>query len=311
MRFLKKRHGGIALAILGGIVWVQLFMCSIIFGGLETKLIYYPIDQYFSNIWINIAKPIQDTYFYSRDGVRLNGWYVKAHDGKPTIVYCHGQGENISEWQNVIKLLADKGYGIFLLEYRGHGKSEGKPSESGLYIDLESAVKYLKDYENVPKDNIILWGRSLGGAVVADVASRNSFKAVILESTFTNIRKEAMHLTETGVLESKFGFWTWISTLFVKIMPMTQKFETDKKIYKIQSPLLIGGSINDTTVPVEMAYRLKALNPSAKLFISETGSHHQSDWFFPEAMDFIKFVNTPPVAQDQTLSPEPLSGKHA
>lgn len=307
---MKKRYGETATAVLCFITGFYVVMSSIIFGGIETKLIYHPINKDIKNIWIDIDETIRDTYFYSRDGVRLNGWYVKAGEDKPTIIYCHGQGENISLWQNVIEALAAEGYGIFLLEYRGHGRSKGSPFESGLYIDLESSIKYLKTYEGVAEDEIILWGRSLGGAVVADVASRHDFKAVILESTFTNIRDEALHLVGTGILENKFGFWSWLSSSFVKIMPLTQKFETDKKIHKIKSPLLIGHSIHDVTVPVEMSYKLKSLNSNAKLFISDTGSHHQSDWFFPEVIDFLNSLGNC-AKQDQALDSELVSDTHA
>ncbi len=131
----------------------------------------------------------------------------------------------------------------------------------------------------------------MGGAVVADIASRDKFKAVILESTFTNLRDEAIHLTSTGILESAIGFWSALSTKFVKYIPLTTKFSTDRKIYKITSPLLIGGSINDTTVPVEMSYRLATLNPNAKLYISDKGSHHESEWFFPEVKEFLESVH--------------------
>lgn len=263
-------------------------MSTIFFGGLESKLIYYPIERKIVNIWVDISQNIQDTYFYSRDGIKLNAWYVRAKPGKFTVVYCHGQGENISQWQNIIKLLTGKGYGVFMLEYRGHGRSNGLPSESGLYIDLESAVKYLELYEDVPQNKIVLWGRSLGGAVVTDVASRNLFRGVIIESTFTNIRDEAIHLTETGILEDKHAFWSRTSCFFTKIMPLTQKFSSDKKIFKIKSPLLIGHSVHDTTVPVEMSYKLYELNSAAELYISDTGSHHESDWFFSEVSDFLE-----------------------
>ncbi len=306
---MSKGYGEFTATVLCFIAGFHIFTASILFGGMETKLIYQPIDNDIRNIWIDIDETIQDTYFFSRDGVKLNGWYVKSKENKPTIIYCHGQGENISLWQNVMKFLVDNGYGVFLLEYRGHGRSEGTPFESGLYIDLESAVKYLKIYEKVPKNNIILWGRSLGGAVVADIASRSEFKAVILESTFTNIRNEALHLTSTGVLESKFGFWAWLSGFFVKIMPITQKFETDKKIHKIKSPLLIGHSIHDVTVPVEMSYKLRALNDSARLFISDTGSHHESEWFFEEVLEFIKKLENQ-AKQDQVSNFGLFSDKH-
>jgi uncharacterized protein len=288
--FTKKRFGKAGTYFLSSIVGANIFMSSLFFSGIEDKLIFYPIDKDFAQIRINVGEPVQDTYFYSRDGVKLNGWYIKAKGDKSTIVYCHGQGENLSEWQNVAQFLSNNGYGVFMIDYRGHGKSEGAPYEQGLYIDLESAINYLVTFEKVKRDDIILWGRSMGGAVVADVASRDKYKAVILESTFTNLRDEAIHLTSTGILESKIGFWSALSTNFVRYVPLITKFSTDKKIYKIKSPLLIGGSKNDETVPVEMSYKLAILNPKAKLYISDTGSHHQSEWFFEEVKEFLQSV---------------------
>ncbi|HBH17614.1 MAG TPA: hypothetical protein DDX14_01460, partial [Cyanobacteria bacterium UBA9579] len=173
------------------------------------------------------------------------------------------------------------------LEYRGHGRSEGSPLETGLYIDLESSIKYLKEIENIHQNNIVLWGRSMGGAVVADIASRDRFRGVILESTFTNIRDEAIHLTSTGIMEGDRGFWGNMATKFVKTLPMTQKFDTENKIFKINYPLLIGHSVNDKTVPVGMAYALAKRNPNAQLYISQSGSHHSSEWLIGRALHFL------------------------
>lgn len=279
-----------AKIFLASVMSMSVSINSAFCGNIEDKLIFYPIKQYFAEIRIDAEHPVQDTYFYSRDGYKLNGWYIKADNNKPTIIYCHGQGENLSEWQNIAQFLSDKGYGVFMIDYRGHGKSEGTPYETGLYIDLQSSIKYLILYEKVPKDNIILWGRSMGGAVVADIASRSDFKAVILESTFTNLRDEAIHLTSNGILESKLGFWRSLSTRFVKFMPLKQKFRTDKKIHKITAPLLIGHSGNDTTVPAYMSRKLAKLNPSAKLYISKNGGHHESEWFFAEVEKFLDSV---------------------
>jgi len=289
--FSKNKIKQASAFFLSSMLSMNVIFVASIFGNLEDKLIYYPIDKDFASDRINVEGSVQDTYFYSRDGYKLNGWFIRARGNKPTIVYCHGQGENLSEWQNVAQFLANNGYGVFMIDYRGHGKSEGTPDESGLYIDLESSINYLVNGENVKRDNIILWGRSLGGAVVADVASRDKFKAVILESTFTNLRDEAIHLTSTGILESNLGFWSSLSTRFVRYVPLITKFATDKKIYKIKSPLLIGGSVNDGTVPVGMSYKLATLNPNAKLYISQTGSHHESEWFFQEVKEFLESVH--------------------
>jgi fermentation-respiration switch protein FrsA (DUF1100 family) len=262
--------------------------CAMGFTDIESKLIFYPINRAIADIRLNLACPMEDTYFYSNDGIKLNAWYIQPDKGKPVIIYCHGQGENISLWQDIAQFLTDYGYGIFMLEYRGHGRSKGEPSEKGLYLDLESAIKYMKDYKNIEPDNIVLWGRSLGGAVVTDVASRSGFKGVILESTFTNIRDVGVHLTSTGILESDNRFWSNIATNFVKCFPLTQTFQSDKKVQKIKSPLLIAHSIHDETVPVNMSKELAKTNPKAELYISNHGSHNSSEWVKDKILKFLK-----------------------
>lgn len=261
------------------------------FGNFETKLIYYPIEQNMAELWIKLAKPLEDTYFFSLDGIKLNGWYIKANKEKPTVIYCHGQGENITMWQSIAEFLVDQGYGVFMIDYRGHGRSKGTPSESGLYIDLESAIKYLQEDKGIPKNKMILWGRSLGGAVVADIASRDSeFDAVILESTFTNLREAAIHITETKISEGDNHFWSHISTKFLKCYPLTQTFETDRKVVKIRSPLFIAASMNDETIPFFMSEELAHKNQNAELYISHEGSHHSSEWLKSRLLEFLKKI---------------------
>lgn len=272
---------------------LSFFIClnSYAFFDIEKRLIFYPIKSHIADMRIKLKDKLEDIYFYSLDGVRLNAWYIKAQNSKPTVIYCHGQGENISLWQSIAQFLSDNGYGVFMIEYRGHGRSKGSPYETGLYLDLESSIKYLKEFEDITNDKLVLWGRSLGGAIVADIASRDDFKGVILESTFTNIRDEAIHLTSTGILEGKRKFWTNISTKFVKHLPLTQKFSTDKKIYKITSPLLIAHSFNDVTVPWQMSYKLSKLNPYAEVYFSKKGSHHSSEWAKDRILEFLNRIS--------------------
>lgn len=286
-RICNKKNNIMGIFITSIFIGVQFFQSAFGFGNYESRLIFYPMNRNIVGVRLNLENNLQDTYFYTLDGVKLNAWYIKAQSDKPTVIYCHGQGENISLWQSVMQKLIDNGYGVFMLEYRGHGRSSGSPSETGLYLDLESAIKYLKEVENVPQDNIVLWGRSLGGAVVADIASRDSFKGVILESTFTNIRDAAIHLVSTGMLEGRAGFWKGISLNFVKCMPFVQKFETDRKVSKISSPLLIAASENDITIPCHMSKDLAALNPNAQFYLSSRGSHHESEWFKDRAIKFL------------------------
>ena len=287
-----KRSGQVMAIFLSSIFSLNMLTASIGFGDYQKSLIFNPRDKHMADVRINLKNKLQDTYYYTLDGVKINAWYIKAHPGKPTIIYCHGQGENISLWQSVADFLADNGYGVFMIDYRGHGRSEGEPTETGVYLDLESSIKYLKDYEHISQKDMILWGRSLGGAIVADIASRDKFKGCILESTFTNIRDEGIFLAGTKVLESKIGFWGGMATKFVKYMPMTIKFDTENKINKIDYPLLIGASINDETVPSYMSKKLAELNPNAQFYLSKIGSHHESEWFKLRALKFIQSLET-------------------
>ncbi len=271
------------------------------FFDIEKKLIYYPMNKHIADVRLNLTRPLQDINFYSLDGTKLNAWYIESKNNKPTIVYCHGQGENISMWQSIAQFLSDNGYGIFMLEYRGHGRSKGSPRESGLYLDLESSIKYLKDYEKVEQHNIVLWGRSLGGAIVCDVASRDDFMGVILESTFTNIREEALFITKNKILESKYRFWAKISSKFVEAIPLTQKFDNENKVSMISSPLLIAHSLNDKTVPSYMSIELAERNPKAKLYLCKKGSHHSSEWIKDEVLSFL--INLEPaIAKKEALT---------
>ncbi|NJL10541.1 MAG: hypothetical protein HC908_11195, partial [Calothrix sp. SM1_7_51] len=90
-----------------------------------------------------------------------------------------------------------------------------------------------------------------------------------------------------------------MATKFVKHIPLTQKFETEKKINKITSPLLIAASKNDTTIPYQMSKQLASINQRAKLFISDKGSHHNSEWLLKEA---VRFLNS--LTSDNKVSPD-------
>ncbi len=118
-------------------------MSSLILGGLEEKLIFYPIDKDFAKVRINVENQIQDTYFYSRDGYKLNAWYIKAKEDKPTVIYCHGQGENLSEWQNVAEFLAKSGYGVFMIDYRGTAKVKASLTNQGFILTLNHPLTTL------------------------------------------------------------------------------------------------------------------------------------------------------------------------
>ena len=122
------------------------------------------------------------------EGERLHGWFVPGRTDT-TILWFHGNGSNLSHPGRVeyIKLLHDRlGVSFFIFDYRGYGRSAGRPSEPGLYQDAQDALAYLRSREDVNLDRIVYYGKSLGGAVASHLATQNPPYRLILESTFTS-----------------------------------------------------------------------------------------------------------------------------
>jgi len=272
---IKKITYGIAKRLIFLVVLYYLILPFVL-----PSLIYGPIKEQTKS-----TLNLQDIYLTTSDKVKINVWYVKAKNNKPTILFCHGNGGNISSYEDLADIFSSKGYGVLLLDYRGYGKSEGTPSESGLYNDIDAALKFLRNKEKLSNNQIILYGWSLGGAVVSEVASKEKFKAVILQSTFTNIKEEAIFMY--GRL-AKDKFTKTLIKAFFENMICYQNYDNKSKIAKISSPLLIAHDIPDELIPVQMSYELAKLNPKAKLFISKTGSHNDGTWFYGEALKFIE-----------------------
>lgn len=145
---------------------------------------------------------IEDVYFKSADGTRLHGWYLPNQVGKTkgTILFLHGNAENISSHIRAVWWLPRTGYNLFMPDYRGYGFSEGEPDLEGVHSDVQSAMAYLLARKDVKQKKLVLYGHSMGGAVaitsLADSIYRDRFSALIVEGTFTSYRavaREAMN----------------------------------------------------------------------------------------------------------------------
>jgi len=245
--------------------------------------IYYPSKQHFL---VNLD--YEDVFIRTNDGIKINAWYIPPGKKNITVLFCHGNGGNLTFYEEKISLLKEKGYGVLAIDYRGYGKSEGKPHENGLYTDLRSAVRYLKEKKETYEDEIVLWGLSLGGAVVAQIASESDdFRGVILQSTFTSIQDMASNVLHKAYLGINSEYRNYPSHKAVKMLPTFQKFDTINKIKHINSPLLIAHSIPDNIVPAFMSRELAAIKKDAGLFISEHGGHNEHGWFYPTLFKFL------------------------
>src|SRR5215213_1420547 len=201
--------------------------------------------------------------FDSVDGTHLTGWFFasRLRPATGTVIFFHGNGGNITNIGWMGQRFAKRGFNVLLFDYRGYGASEGVAAdEADLFADGWAAVTYVRKGREIPPDQIILYGQSLGTAVVADVASREKFGAVVLESGFSS----------ASSLASSALPWLprWLHFLG------RNRFESDRKLARVRSPILIAHGDPDGTIPTAEAHLLFAAANEPKELLIVPGAGH-------------------------------------
>lgn len=223
----------------------------------QDRLIYYPTRQ-IKGTPEAIGLPYEDVSFKTTDGITLHGWLIPAENSKGTILFFHGNAGNISHRLDSIAIFNRLGLSTFIFDYRGYGKSDGKPSEKGFYLDAEAAWNYLIQQEKVGSEKIILFGRSLGGNVAAWLAARQTPAGCILESVFTSAPDLAAELFP----------------LFPARLLCRSQYDALGAIQKIRSPVLIVHSPDDDIIPFSHGQRLYKAANEPKSFLTINGDHN-------------------------------------
>ena len=149
----------------------------------EDRFVFHPTKQPVAG-WLPEGLGVTECTFRARDGSRLHGWW---HPGeglgdpaqRPVVLWCHGNAGNITHRAEDLRALAEQGLAVLLFDYRGYGRSEGRPFEVGLYLDGEAACRHLRDELGVAAERIVCFGRSLGAAVAVHVALSTSSRSVL------------------------------------------------------------------------------------------------------------------------------------
>ena len=243
----------------------------------EEKFIFFPIAE-ISQTPRNYGLSFEDAYFKTEDGVTLNGWFVAYPGASTTLLWFHGNGGNIGHRSQHLKLLHDKlKIHIFIFDYRGYGKSAGKPSEEGTYKDGVAALEHLRSRKDVEAERIVLFGQSLGAAVATEIAVRQSGLALILEAPFTSIRDMARIAVP----------WLPIGSF------LQTKYDSLAKIKQVRAPILVLHGDFDDVVPFDQGKRIFAAAPEPKEFYTIQGSRHNDTYiiggeaYFKALKDFI------------------------
>ncbi|MBU1869091.1 MAG: alpha/beta hydrolase [Candidatus Omnitrophica bacterium] len=198
----------------------------------------------------------EEVFFKATDNVELSGWFLPDKDARYTVLFFHGNAGNISHRLEKLKFFHDLGCNVFIVDYRGYGKSKGKPSEKGVYLDAQGAYDYLLG-RNIHPEQIIGYGESIGGSVIIELASKNKLKALIVDSAFSNAKDMVR------IIYPFLPYWIFSS-----------RWDSLSKIKNIKTPKLFIHSINDEIVPYKLGRKIFEAAPEPKEFLQIHGGHN-------------------------------------
>ncbi|RKX71533.1 alpha/beta hydrolase [candidate division WOR-3 bacterium] len=224
----------------------------------QERLVYFPNfpTRAITRTPEDIGVQYEDVWITTEDGIRLHGWFIPGQSDRPVLLFCHGNAGNISHRLDAIRIFHELGVSVLIFDYRGYGQSGGSPSELGTYQDGEAVWEYLRR-RGFSADQIIIYGRSLGGGIATELARRRNPAALILEATFTSIPDLGQKLYPYLPIR-----------LFARI-----RYDNLKKLKGINVPVLIIHSQDDELVPIEHGKKLYAAAPEPKQFVVLRGGH--------------------------------------
>lgn len=218
----------------------------------QRRLLYHP-----SRTPFDVPQGVAEVWLTAQDGVRLNAWFVSPKDDAPVVLFLHGNAGNLETVAEKLAAYRDAGFGLLALDWRGYGKSQGRPSESGLYEDAKAAMLFLES-QGVANNRVFLHGESLGSGVATWIAEGHRVAGVVLEAPFTSIADAAQF--HYPYLPAK-----WLAK---------DRFDSLARIAVVKAPILIMQCEEDRTVPVSHGRALlAAAGANAKGVVYPGGGH--------------------------------------
>ena len=214
------------------------------------------------------------------DGVRLHGWYVTHPEARTTLLWFHGNAGNIINRVENLRELYRIGLSVFIFDYRGYGRSQGRPSEEGLYQDALGAHDYLTRTRMIRSERLVLFGRSLGAAVAGELAAQKPAAGLILESSFPSI--EAVAKFHYGGLPVH-----WL---------IGAEFTLIDRLPQLSLPKLIIHGDKDDIIPLELGRQVFEAAKPPKSFYVILGADHNNTYqvggaaYFRRWAEFVQTV---------------------
>lgn len=247
------------------------FLCACV----ERTFVFYP-TRYPAGNWQPQNLDFEDVWFTTADAVELHGWYVAAENPRGYLLFAHGNAGNLSDRAAVVRLLNQQlGLAVFIFDYRGYGRSAGKPSVPGLQLDAQAAHQWLRRRAGLDAEQIILLGRSLGTLVMVQLAAERGARALVLESAFPS-------LAEVGAQA-----YPWLP---VKRL-LRRDIKAHELIQQYQGPLLQSHGTADDLVPIELGQQLFRAAGEPKQWLSLPGLGHndpQPTQYYQKLDEFLQ-----------------------
>ena len=234
----------------------------------EHSRVYHPTRQLEAS-GAELGRAFEDIFFKTTDGIELNGWFFPADSGSPrakmAFLNCHGNGGNISHRLGLYRTLLQTGAAVFTFDYRGYGRSQGRPSEEGTYLDAQAAYHWLRQKGYAGK-SVIVYGESLGGGIASELCLREETGGLILQSTFTSLADIGSEL------------YPWLPVRWIGRI----KYDTRSKLPRLKIPILVMHSRDDGFIGFRHSEENFAAANEPKFSCELQGAHNDPAWEAPE-----------------------------
>jgi uncharacterized protein len=222
----------------------------------QEALVYFP-DRMIRSTPADLGMAFEDARLVAGDGVALAAWWIPSPRSRGALIFAHGNAGNMGDRVGKLRLFQGLGLSVLAFDYRGYGRSEGRPSEDGTARDMDAAVAYVRETRGVPLERTVFYGESLGGAVAIAAAARECPGALVVESTFTSVRDLAGR------------HYPFVPGWLVRI-----GYDSRSRIAALACPKLILHGPHDTIVPFAMGEELFRAASEPKRFATLAGDHN-------------------------------------
>jgi len=236
----------------------------------QRKIIYQPYKLDKNFVFPNYVPALEEVFIPCEDGLTINGLFAPGDKSKPVIVIFHGNAGDMTHRDFLLRVFNNElSHTVLLIDYHGFGKSEGTPTEKNLYLDGNASLQWLREEKDIKPEEVVLFGKSLGSGVAVELAKKNIFKGIILETPFASIASAARY---------HFPYNCFPVNLLV-----VDKYDNLSKIKRIHAPLLLVHGTQDTIVNKKESEKLfkKSLRPK-KLYLVEGADHNDIQFVQPQ-----------------------------